>query len=630
MTQEGSPSSAKSTRPLGLALAALGVVYGDIGTSPLYAIKLCFTGPHGMSPSADNILGVLSLIFWSITLVVGVKYLFFIMRADNHGEGGILALLALVSANPDRSVRPTGPILILVLFGAALLFGDGIITPAISVLSAVEGLSIATTATEPLIVPLTIFILVCLFVAQRKGTGDIGRVFGIVMLVWFSTLAVLGVFHVVSNPQVFRALNPCRAIEFLFSSGASGFFVLGGVFLTITGAEALYADMGHFGKLPIRIGWFGLVMPSLILNYFGQGSLLLNHPEMVESPFYSMVPRWALYPMVLLATSATVIASQALISGGFSLTRQAIQLGYCPRLTIIHTSRSREGQIYIPEVNWVLMFSCIGLVLSFKSSERLAAAYGVAVTGDMVITSLIFYQVTRKTWRWAWWKSLLLLVGFLSVDFPFLAANSVKFIEGGWVPLLMALFIFTLMTTWKTGRKSLGEHIGALTMPQQDFLKKVSGEQTVRVKGTAVFMTANPNGIPPILIHHWKHNQVLHEQVVLLSVLSENVPSIPGKNRLSVASLGQGFFQVTARYGYMQTPNVPILLQGCSLYGLEIDLDQVTFYLGREHLIPSKMRGMTYWRKILFVLISRNSRSATAYFSIPLEKVVELGMQVEV
>lgn len=630
MSEEGGVEEAPDRKLWPLVVAALGIVYGDIGTSPLYAIKVCFSGEYGIAPTPANVLGVLSMVFWSVTFVVGVKYISFILRADNQGEGGILALLALASRPKDKNgAPPPALLLMLVLFGAALLFGDGMITPAISVLSAVEGLNIATHATEPFILPITTVILLALFMVQNRGTGKIGRMFGPVMMVWFVTLAVLGIAHILRNPDVLRAINPLYAAKFAAASGSRTFLVLGGVFLCITGTEALYADMGHLGRPAIRAGWFSIVMPSLILNYFGQGSLILSDPAAVESPFYAMVPRWGLYPMVILATAATVIASQALITGAFSLNCQAMQLGYCPRLTVIHTSREREGQIYIPEVNWILMVSCIALVWGFRSSENLAAAYGIAVIGNMVITSCIFYVVMTRTWGWPVRAAAPLTLLFLAVDVTFLAANLLKVVQGGWVPILMAVWLFTLMTAWKDGRKRLAAHIQSKAMPLREFIARVADQKTPRVPGTGVFLTANPHGTPPILAHHWRLDRALHERIVLLSILSAHVPTIPAKHRLSVSDIGQGFYQVTASYGYMQTPNVPIILQGCALFKLVLDPDKVTYFLGREHLIPSTSKGMPYWKKTLFVLMSRNSRSATAYFGIPPNQVEELGMQVE-
>ncbi|MBI4180268.1 potassium transporter Kup [bacterium] len=613
-----------------LVLTALGVVYGDIGTSPLYAIKISFTGGGGLAPTEPNVLGVLSLVFWSVTFVVSFKYLFHILRADNHGEGGILALLSLAARGLTKNGMPTtGPVLILGLFAAALLFGDGIITPAISVLSAVEGLSVATHAFEPFVLPITTLILVALFMVQRKGTASVGKFFGPVVLVWFIALAVTGIAQIIRQPQVLFALNPVHAVRFALTAPSALFWVLGGVFLCVTGTEAMYADMGHLGRRAIQVGWYVLAMPSLVLNYFGQGALLLSRPEAISSPFFEMVPRWGLYPMVLLATAATVIASQALISGAFSLNRQAIQLGYCPRMTIIHTSSEIEGQIYIPEVNWTLMVASIAMVWGFKSSENLAAAYGIAVVGNMLITSCLFYIVLTKTWGWTVRRAAPLVLAFLIVDFTFLASNSLKFLQGGWVPILMAFGLFTLMTTWKEGRRRLAGYFAGKIMPLDEFLDKVAARKTPRVPGTAVFLTANPAGIPPILVHHWQHIGSLHERVVLLSIVNTHIPRVPAKTRLTVKDIGQGFFQVSSVYGYMQSPNVPAILRGCEQLDLRIDLKTITYFLGRETLMPYGRSGMPYWRKVLFILTSRNSRSATAYFGIPPDQVEELGMQVE-
>ena len=628
------PRAAHGGPLAGLALAALGVVYGDIGTSPLYALKECLQGVHGVAATQANVLGVLSLMFWSLTMVVTVKYLAFIMQADNEGEGGILALLALVREEIVKKDGSAGPLILLVLFGAALLYGDGVITPAISVLSAVEGLNVATSAFAPWVVPLTVVILTSLFMVQKRGTGGIGKVFGPIMAVWFVTLALLGIVHIAKNPAVLVALNPAYGVRFLATSGHKGFLVLGAVVLCITGGEALYADMGHFGVRPIRIAWFALVMPCLVLNYFGQGANVLATPvEMVAdpafSPFYALVPRQMLYPMVALAAAATVIASQALISGAYSLTRQAVQLGYCPRVTIVHTSTEHEGQIYVPEVNWALWICCLALVIRFESSNKLAAAYGIAVTGTMAITSIVYFVLVTKTWGWPYWKAVPLVTLFLTFDLGFFSANIVKVADGGWVPLAMAAAVFTLMTTWKTGRRRLADQITANAIPLDDFLSRVETDESPRVEGTAVFMSANPKGIPPVLAHHYAHNQVLHDQVVLLSILSENVPFVSSKHRINVRGLGQGFFQVSASFGFMETPNVPALLEACAIFDLPIDPETVTFYLGRETLLSTGKAGMSQWRKALFAFISRNSRTATAYFGIPPNRVVELGMQVE-
>ncbi len=614
-----------------LVLTALGVVFGDIGTSPLYALKECFSGHHGAKPTPENILGILSLMFWSLLGVVAFKYVTFIMRADNEGEGGILALMALLPDKKKHSSGGAGGFLVLLsLFGAALLYGDGTITPAISVLSAVEGLNVATGSLKDYVVPITLVILSALFAIQRKGTEGIGGAFGPVMVVWFSVLAVLGATHLVRNPSVLRALNPALGVQFLVHNGSTSVHVLGAVVLCVTGGEALYADMGHFGRPAIRIAWYAMVLPCLMLNYLGQGALLLEDPARIaSSPLFEMAPRWALYPMVGLATAATVIASQALISGAFSLTRQAVQLGFSPRVTVVHTSEKHEGQIYIPEVNTALWLVCMALVVSFGSSTKMAAAYGLAECGLMAITSIIFFVMATTTWRWPVWKALPLVAIFLVYDLGFLGANLVKIREGGWVPLLMGVVIFTMMTTWKTGRKMLAAFFARNKGDLSAFLDEVSASRPPRVTGTAVFMSQNPTGVPIVLRHHFRHNQVLHEQVVLLSILSEAVPYVSPRKRIVVEELPQNFFRVTARFGFMETPRIPAILEAVAIFGLAIDPDTVTFYLGRETLIASEQPGMSRWRKALFAFMSRNARPATAYFGIPADRVIELGMQVE-
>ena len=615
-----------------LMLAALGVVYGDIGTSPLYAIKECFSpeSVHHVETNPANVLGVLSLVFWSLTMVVTVKYLTFVMRADNEGQGGILALLALVpQKNGKREGRPL--LLPLVLFGAALLYGDGVITPAISVLSAVEGLNEAAPAMKPVIVPLTCGILFGLFLVQKRGTGGVGAVFGPLMIVWFTTLSVLGVRAIAGNPGVFRAIYPLYAVEFFAHNKGHGFLILGSVVLCITGGEALYADMGHFGRKPIRRSWFLMVFPALLLNYFGQGALLLQNPAAAKSPFYALVPSWAMYPTIAVATAATVIASQALISGAFSLTQQAVQLGYFPRVTIVHTSKESEGQIYIPEVNWALLVACIALVLMFQTSTNLAAAYGIAVTGTMGITTLVYFVVITERWKWPLWKAIPLLLLFLVFDVGYFAANAAKLRDGfgGWAPLIMGTVVFTVMTTWKTGRAALGAFIKEAALPLQSFLDDLERMALHRVKGTAVFMASNPDATPPVLLHHVKHNKVLHEQVVLLSIQAERVPEVPIERRVEVLDKGQGVFQVVARYGFMQTPNVPSLMETCKRHGIRYEVMSTSYYLGRETLLTTGKAKMSRWRKALFAFISRNARPATAYFGLPPNRVVELGMQVD-
>ncbi|WP_081426535.1 potassium transporter Kup [Sorangium cellulosum] len=612
-----------------LMLAALGVVYGDIGTSPLYAMKECFSpaSPHHVALTPANVLGVLSLMFWALMLVVTIKYVTFITRADNEGAGGILALLALVP-NSERKGDGRGLLVLLVLFGASLLYGDGVITPAISVLSAVEGLEVATSTLKPAVVPITCALLLALFLVQKRGTAGIGTVFGPVTLVWFIALALLGAKEIVHSPGVLRAVSPEYAVSFFIENKVHGFLILGAVVLCITGGEALYADMGHFGREPIKYTWYTIVWPGLLINYFGQGAKLLEDPTAAASPFYALVPSWALYPTVAIATAATVVASQALISGAFSLTQQAVQLGYFPRVTVIHTSKDEAGQIYIPEVNSGLLISCLVLVITFKNSSALAAAYGIAVTGTMGITTVVYYVVTRKTWGWPLWKSLPLAGLFLVIDLAFFAANSAKFFHGGWVPIVMGAATFTVMTTWKTGRKHLATAIKSAILPLDVFLEDVKRTKPHRVRGTAVFMASSPEGTPPILLHHVKHNQVLHEQVVLLSIQVLNVPEVPAERRTTVIPRGECIYQVTACYGFMQTPNAPSVLEGCKRHGLIIDLGRTSYYLGRETLLTTGSSKMSRWRKALFAFISRNARPATAYFGLPPNRVVELGMQV--
>jgi KUP system potassium uptake protein len=612
-----------------LVMLATGVVFGDIGTSPLYAIKECVDTAHGVAATEQNLLGILSLVFWSLTMVVTVKYLTFIMRADNRGEGGILALLALVPPRERVDSARIGWIAGLVIFGAALLYGDGVITPAISVLSAVEGLAVGTTRLSPAVVPLTVAILFGLFWVQKRGTARIGRVFGPIMILWFVTLTVLGAVQVAQYPAVLAAIDPAHAVSFFVHHGWYGVLVLGSVVLVITGGEALYADMGHFGRAPIRLAWFALVMPALLVNYFGQAACVIRHPEGAANPFYALVPPALIYPMVALSTAATIIASQALISGAYSLTRQAVQLGFCPRVTIVHTSDHAEGQIFIPEVNAALAIACIWLVLTFKESSALAAAYGIAVTGTMAITSVVYFVVLTGTWRWPLWKAAPLAALFLSFDIPFFAANALKFFNGGWFPIAVALALFLVMTTWKTGRAYLARSLADKMLPIEVFVDDITSHNPHRVSGTAVFMASNPKGVPIVLLHHWKHNQVLHEAVVLLSIVSESIPEVKDSDRIAVRAFGSGLYQVTAHYGFMETPNVPrILRDAARYYGVPYQSDRTSYYLGRETLLTSGQSNMFRWRKALFSFVSRNSRSATQYFGIPPDRVVELGMQI--
>jgi len=613
----------------GVALVALGVVYGDIGTSPLYALRECFFGDHAIAPSPANILGVLSLIFWSLVVVISVKYLVFVMRADNRGEGGILALMALVRPEHGTPAGRRWLLVALGLFGAALLYGDGMITPAISVLSAVEGLEVTTAVFRPFVIPVTIGILVALFLVQKRGTAKVGAVFGPIMMLWFITIGALGIREIARRPHVMTAIDPLHALHFFVRNGGDGFLVLGAVFLVVTGGEALYADMGHFGRAPIRLAWFTVVLPALLLNYFGQGALLIGDPQAAHQPFFRLVPAGALYPMIALATVATVIASQAIISGAFSLTRQAVQLGYLPRVQIEFTSPSEMGQIYVPQANWALMLATIGLVLGFRSSTNLAAAYGIAVTTTMVITTILLAVVAHELWGWRLSATAALTVGFITVDLSFFGANLLKIVHGGWFPLVVAAGLYVVMSTWKRGRQLLSKRQRDLNMPFDRFAEDVRRNPPVRVPGTAVFMTGSPDGVPMALLHNLRHNRVLHEQVLLLTVLTEDIPRVSGAERVTVQPLDLGFSRITAHYGFMQDPSALEVLHRAKAAGLDVDLAGVTFFLGRETLLPSSKPAMAAWRYRLFVFMSRNARHATNYFRIPPGQVVELGMQID-
>lgn len=626
---KATPAPPKGRYLFTLALGALGIVYGDIGTSPLYALRESFHANHGLLPTPANVLGILSLIFWSLVIVISVKYLLFIMRADNDGEGGILALTSLVTPMQVKRGGGRWLLILLGLFGTALLYGDGVITPAISVLSAVEGLEVATPLFEPYILPFTIGILAVLFLAQRFGTGGIGKVFGPVTVVWFVTLAALGVAQIVQEPGVLAAVNPAHAVSFFAENGWRGFLVLGSVFLVVTGGEALYADMGHFGRRPIRLVWFAVVLPALLLNYFGQAALILGNPEAAENPFYMMVPTWALYPVVILATMATVIASQALISGAFSLTAQAVQLGYLPRVRILHTSKKEYGQIYVPGINWLLMAACIGLVLGFRSSSNLAAAYGVAVTMTMAITTVLFYFVARERWHWPLWVAAPLALFFLVIDGAFFAANALKIPQGGWFPLVVALGIFTVMTTWKRGRLILSQRLEEHVMPFETFLDHVAETSPIRVPGTAVFMSRKQSGTPFSLAQTLKVYHALHERIILLTVKTEEVPRIRRGRHVLITPLGNGFYQVVLRYGFMERPNVPQTLNKLCLEGKILPESDLTYFVGRETLRATKRQGMALWREKLFALMFTNAQSASSFYHLPPTRVVELGTRVE-
>jgi KUP system potassium uptake protein len=579
------------------------------------------------------VYGVLSLVVWALILVISVKYLIFILRADNRGEGGVLALLALILQQQRRDAdRVTKQVIIVLgLIGAALLYGDGIITPAISVLGAMEGLEVITPRLKVVVVPATLAILLVLFLIQKKGTHKVGRVFGPVMMIWFVSIAALGIYEIALAPRILAAVNPWYGLQFFLTHGTQAFVLLGAVVLVVTGGEALYADMGHFGKRPIRMAWFYLVLPALLLNYFGQGALILREPAGAENPFFMLAPRVLLYPLVALATTAAIIASQALISGAFSLTQQAVQLGYSPRVNIVHTSKTEAGQIYIPEVNTALMIGCLLIVLGFRSVGALSAAYGIAVTGTMSITTILFYLLARSRWNWSLMHALSFAIFFLIIDLAFFGSNALKILHGGWVPIIVGLGIFTLMTTWYTGGRIVLKLLTRGSLPIDLFLNSVAEHKPVRVPGTAVFMTSDPEGAPLVLLHHLKHNKVLHEQVVLLSVLSANVPEIPEDERILAVPLREGFWRVKARYGFMETPNVPNILFRCRDAGIKSEKLHTTYYLGRERLIPnphSKAR-LASWRKKLFIFMSRNSRTATEFFGIPSNRVVELGAQLE-
>ncbi len=609
------------------SLGALGVVYGDIGTSPLYALRECFYGPHAIAVTTANILGVLSLIFWSLILVISVKYVAFVMRADNRGEGGILSLVSLLRHDTARW-RPF--VIGLGLFGAALLYGDGMITPAISVLSAVEGLQVAVPRIASFVIPITIVIIVVLFLVQRHGTAGVGAIFGPLTLLWFVTIAALGIWQLVHSPGVLRAILPSYGVSFFLRNGFEGFVVLGSVFLVVTGGEALYADMGHFGKRPIKFAWFVVVLPALLLNYFGQGALMLNDPvAAAEHPFFRLAPTWFAVPLVVLATAAASIASQAVISGAFSVTRQAVQLGYCPRVHIEHTSAREIGQIYIPGVNWFLLIATITLVLAFRSSSNLAAAYGIAVASTMVITTIIFSIVARERFGWKLHYVLLFFLIFLFIDASFLGANALKLWQGGWVPIALAAAIYTLMSTWKLGRVVLIERQRQRSLPIDLFLSDVAKRGQKRVPGTAVFMTGTAEGIPPALLHNMKHNKVIHEQVVLLTVVTREIPHVEVADRIEVKRLGDGFYRVVAFYGFMQDPNVPDIIKLVRARGIVLKPMEMTYFLGHDTIISTNREGMARWRKGLFEIMSRNARSATAFFGIPYNQVVELGAQIE-
>ena len=616
------------TQQAALALAALGVVYGDIGTSPLYTMKEVFSGNHPIPLTPDNVLGILSLIVWALIVIVSIKYVVFIMRADNRGEGGIMALIALALHDAKGNPKRERWIMLVGLLGAGMFYGDGMVTPAISVLSALEGLDVATPAFKPYVIPMTLLVLFLLFFFQKRGTASVGALFGPVMMLWFSTLAVLGAVSLVSNPVVLKALNPIYGLRFLFENRGLAIVAMGAVVLAITGAEALYADMGHFGARPIRQAWFGFVIPSLIINYFGQGALLLTDPGSVDNPFYHLAPDWALLPLVVLSTAATVIASQAVISGAFSVTRQAMQLGFVPRFEVKYTSEREQGQIYLPGVNWGLFLAVVILVLGFQSTNNLAGAYGIAVTGDMVITSTLAIVVAARGWGWGWQRAVALFACFLVVELTFLYANVLKIPDGGWFPLMIGSLVFLLMSTWKRGGQLLSSRTSGEAIDLNIFIDALMISPPTRVEGTAVFLTSRNDRVPNSMLHNLMHNKVFHERVLVVSVEVFDVPYVPEIDRVEIHQLKGNFYRINVQYGFKDDPNIPQALALCAQQGLDIDMMSTSFFLGRATLVPKIGSEMAYWREKLFVLLFRNASSATSFYKIPTNRVVELGTQV--
>lgn len=613
-----------------MTLGALGVVFGDIGTSPLYAMRECFNGPTHVPLDTFHIYGVVSLIFWALVIIICIKYLVVVMDADNRGEGGVLALMALVNREINVEKGMKGRCLMFLgLFGAALLYGDGVITPAISVLSAVEGLQVGTDVFTPYVLPITIGILVLIFLVQSSGTNRIGVVFGPIILIWFTAIGVIGFFSAIQTPEIFQALSPHYALEFMLTGGWRMFGVLGSVFLAVTGGEALYADMGHFGKKPIRLGWFAIAFPGLIFNYLGQGALLMRDPSAVSNPFFLLAPSWALYPMVVLAALAAIIAAQAVISGSFSLTRQAVQLGFLPRLVIKHTSSEEIGQIYVPRINWALCLATVWLVLEFRTSSGLASAYGIAVSTCMLITTMLMFVVCRYVWNWSLWRSALVVAGFFVVDFALFSANMAKFMDGGWFPVALGVFIFTLMTTWRKGRQILMLRLRARAIPLEKFITQLKESPPHRISGTAVFMSGSMDGTPPALVHNVKHNRVLHDCVIIMMVRTDDVPHVSVENRITLEKAREGFYRAVVHYGFKDSPNIPGALQIARGQGLDFKPSEVTYFLGRETLLATKNPGMAIWREELFAVMSANAQRATAFFQIPPDQVVEIGLQVE-
>ena len=621
------PASPRANRAL--IIGALGVVFGDIGTSPLYAMRESFHA-FGLAATPDNIFGVLSLIFWSLFIVITVKYLLIVMRADNQGEGGIIALLGLAKRAPLLSARASWWITVIGLLGASLFFGDAIITPAISVLSAVEGLEVFTPDLKRVVLPITVAILLALFLVQRHGSARVGRWFGPIMLLWFATLATLGAYHIVQAPQVLAAMNPLAAAHFIALHPFGAFVTLGAVVLAVTGGEALYADMGHFGRRPIRFGWLYIAMPALLLNYFGQGALLLSTPDALGNPFYRLAPSWFVIPLVLLATAATVIASQAVITGTFSVTHQAMQLGFMSRLEVIHTSASARGQIYLPFVNWLLLAATVACVLAFRNSTNLAAAYGVAVTGTMLATTLLLFVVARFVWRWPLWRAAGVMGLFLVIDLAYFSSNLLKIMQGGWFPLAVGVLVFTTMTTWHRGRALVRGKTLPDLLPLDLFLKSISPDSPMRVQGTAVFLSSQSGGVPHALLHNLKHNKILHERVVILTLAVQDVPRIAAEHRAEAEALPHNFYRLRIKIGFMEIPDIPHLLEHCRVVGLNFDPMDTSFFVNRQRVIPTSTPGMARWREWLFAAMAQSSANVTDFLHLPANRVIELGSRIEI
>lgn len=628
-TPEPSPHSAKNAAKSSLLLAAIGIVFGDIGTSPLYALRECFSGTHAISPIPSNVIGSVSLIFWFLVLIVCIKYVAIIMKADNKGEGGILALMALIERISPHAKKHVSLILFLTICGATLLFSDAIITPAVSVLSAVEGLSVRTPFLCPYILPVSTIILIALFYIQSKGSGKIGALFGPVILLWFIVIGILGTAAIIKNPSILLAINPVYAVHTLLSNSSKAFTIIGTVYLSVTGAEVLYADVGHFGKKPIRQAWYFIVFPSLILNYMGQGAYLLNSNGITDNLFYRLAPTWFILPLVGLATMATTIASQAVITGMFSLVKQAVQLGFWPRIKIVHTSADTIGQVYVPGINLILCFCTLGMVFGFKNSDNLASAYGIAVSATMLITTILALFVARQIWHAP--KFLMIVIGifFIILDSVVFAANLAKLISGGWVVVMIAAILISMMLTWISGRKILGKRFSSEFVPLSLFVNEISTMKPIRVGGTAVFLSANTGAVPRALLHNYKHNKVLHEKTILLSIQNQDIPSVPFHEKITFNDAGEGFYQVIIRYGFMENPNVPRTLSKIQIPGVNFDHNQVTYFLGKEKLVLSKRKTLPKWQKHIFQYLTHNSLDATSFFGIPANRVVELGMHIE-